>query len=53
MQLADVRLVIDPDAEKRRKALLKRFVARFTDPESSRIDWDLLRDVDPPCLAIR
>ncbi len=44
-QLADVRLVVDPDAEQKRKALLKRFTARFTDPGSSGIDWDLLRDV--------
>ena len=44
-ELAAARLVVDPEAEKKRKALLKRFTARFTDPDSSGIDWDLLRDV--------
>jgi hypothetical protein len=45
-RLADVRLVVDPDAERKRKALLKRFVARFSDPASSGIDWDLLALAD-------
>jgi hypothetical protein len=52
-QLPAARLVVDPDAEKKRKALLKRFAARFTDPDNAGIDWDLLRDVKRHAWPIR
>jgi hypothetical protein len=52
-QLADARLIVDPVAEKQRKALLKRFAARFTDPDNAGIDWDLLRDVKRHAWPIR
>jgi len=52
-QLAAVRLVVDPETEQKRKALLKRFAARFSDPEHAGIDWDLLRDVKRHAWPIR
>lgn len=52
-QLSAVRLVVDPEAEQKRKALLKRFAARFTDPDNAGIDWDLLRDVKRHAWPIR
>jgi hypothetical protein len=51
--VAAARIVVDPKVEQKRRALLKRFAARFTDPEHAGIDWDLLRDVKRHAWPIR
>ncbi len=52
-QLPKARLVVDPEAEEQRRALLNRFTARFTDPDNAGIDWDLLRDVKRHAWPVR
>ncbi len=37
-------LVENPPTEDERRALLERLAARFMEPETAGIDWDLLRD---------